>query len=172
MGDMAKKVNAPAAKPDPFTLYLGRPDKETKPWYTDRELKRVDEKETGEEAEKRRARDKRKDERSKSRYDPMTQVNDMLAKHPSTKRSSHHTPAQPTPRGLSDARATRESGERQRALALIAQRKRGGMAQSWDDTPSSAAGWAERNEREKDRAGHRFFGGGEPPRRFGRSWDI
>lgn len=39
-------------------MYLGRPDKETKPWYTDRELKRVEEKEMGEEAEFRRERDR------------------------------------------------------------------------------------------------------------------
>jgi hypothetical protein len=39
-------------------MYLSRPERETKPWYTDRELKRVDEKDTGEEAEERRRRDK------------------------------------------------------------------------------------------------------------------
>lgn len=43
---------------DPFTMYLGRPEKETKPWYTDRELKRVEERELGEEAEYRRERDR------------------------------------------------------------------------------------------------------------------
>ncbi|KAK4683808.1 hypothetical protein P7C73_g6411, partial [Tremellales sp. Uapishka_1] len=44
-------------KADPFTMYLSRPDKETKPWYTDREMKRAEEKEMSEEAEIRRARD-------------------------------------------------------------------------------------------------------------------
>jgi len=39
-------------------MYLGRPDRETKPWYTDRELKRVEEKEGGDDAEYRRARDR------------------------------------------------------------------------------------------------------------------
>ena len=38
-------------------MYLGRPEREMKPWYTDRELKRVEEKAVGEEAEYRRARD-------------------------------------------------------------------------------------------------------------------
>jgi len=39
-------------------MMLGRPDRETKPWYTDKEMKRAEEKETGDEAEKRRARDR------------------------------------------------------------------------------------------------------------------
>lgn len=38
-------------------MYLGRPEREMKPWYTDRELKRVEEKAEGEEADRRRARD-------------------------------------------------------------------------------------------------------------------
>lgn len=45
-------------KEDPHTMYLYRPDRETKPWYTDRELKRVEEKELGDEAEEKRARDR------------------------------------------------------------------------------------------------------------------
>lgn len=43
---------------DKFTVYLSRPDRETKPWYSDRDLKRVEDKETGERAEARRARNK------------------------------------------------------------------------------------------------------------------
>lgn len=43
---------------DKFTMYLGRPERETKPWYTDRELKRAEEKENGEEADIRRERDR------------------------------------------------------------------------------------------------------------------
>lgn len=44
---------------------------------------------------------------------------------------------------------------------MIAQKKGGAGPPgggAWDDTPSSAAGWAERNQREKDRAGNRFYG--------------
>lgn len=41
---------------DKFTMYLGRPERETKPWYTDRDLRHVEEK--GDQAEYRRARDK------------------------------------------------------------------------------------------------------------------
>lgn len=41
---------------DPFTMYLGRPDRETKPWYTDKEFKRVEEKADGEEYDRRRER--------------------------------------------------------------------------------------------------------------------
>jgi hypothetical protein len=43
---------------DQFTMYLSRPDRETKPWYTDREFKRVEDAEAGDEAEFRRARDR------------------------------------------------------------------------------------------------------------------
>jgi hypothetical protein len=39
-------------------MYLGRPERETKPWYADRDLKRVEDKEAGDEAEERRARDR------------------------------------------------------------------------------------------------------------------
>lgn len=56
LADMAKKKAEQEA--DRFTMYLGRPERETKPWYTDRELKRVEEKEMGERAEERRARDR------------------------------------------------------------------------------------------------------------------
>lgn len=55
-GEIAKK-KADQEK-DPFTMYLSRPERETKPWYTDRELKRVEEKELGEEAEEKRARER------------------------------------------------------------------------------------------------------------------
>jgi hypothetical protein len=54
---IAKKAND-GPKPDAYTMFLGRPDRETKPWYTDKEMKRAEEKETGEEAEIRRARDR------------------------------------------------------------------------------------------------------------------
>jgi hypothetical protein len=39
-------------------MYLKRPEREVKPWYTDRELKRVEDKATDEQAEERRARDR------------------------------------------------------------------------------------------------------------------
>jgi len=39
-------------------MYLGRPERETKPWYTNREMRRVEDMEIGEEAEERRARDR------------------------------------------------------------------------------------------------------------------
>lgn len=45
-----------AQEADQYTMYLERPDRETRPWYQDRELRRVEE--TGEEAERRRARDR------------------------------------------------------------------------------------------------------------------
>jgi len=39
-------------------MYLKRPEREVKPWYTDKELKRAEERETDEKAEERRARDR------------------------------------------------------------------------------------------------------------------
>jgi hypothetical protein len=51
------------------------------------------------------------------------------------------------------------------------------VGNSWDDTPSSAAGWSERIEREKDRAGHRFFdvpsSHSQPAgKKYGRNWEA
>lgn len=191
---IAKAKVSEGPKPDAYTMFLSRPDRETKPWYTDREMKRAEEKETGDEAEKRRARDRsvdfsvalssflfhclhlrvkhplsrrvhphhptqapqraegnadsrRKEVRSKERHDPLTTINSLLTKDPST-----------IPRS---GGSTKHMSERERALAMIAQKK-GGAGQpgggAWDDTPSSAAGWAERNQRDKDRAGNRFYG--------------
>ncbi len=54
MRDAAARKAAQEA--DKLTMYLERPDHETRPWYADKELRHVEE--TGEEAERRRARDR------------------------------------------------------------------------------------------------------------------
>ena len=100
------------------------------------------------------ADDRRKDVRSKIRHDPLTDINSKLDTQPKPR----YTPHPPTPKDPHLARQARESSERQRALALIASRKSNAVG-NWDETPSSAAGWSERIEREKDRAGHRFYPG-------------
>ena len=53
LAEMATKKAA--AEIDKFIMYLERPESETKPWYADRNLKRVEEK--GPKADDRRARD-------------------------------------------------------------------------------------------------------------------
>lgn len=58
LSSIAKAKVSDAPKPDAYTMFLSRPDRETKPWYTDSEMKRAEERETGDEAEKRRARDR------------------------------------------------------------------------------------------------------------------
>ncbi|KAL1410636.1 hypothetical protein Q8F55_004653 [Vanrija albida] len=157
LADAAKKKAEQDA--DRFTMYLGRPERETKPWYTDRELKRVEEKETGERAEERRARDRRKDVRSKERHDPLTSIKKTLAAP---------APARPRP-------AVRSSGgqsERERALALIAKRKGAPERRGWE-TPDSSAGWAEDFERRKDLAGHKYTSASwDEPRRARRGWEV
>ncbi|WWC58697.1 uncharacterized protein I303_101241 [Kwoniella dejecticola CBS 10117] len=165
---------------DPFTLYLGRPDKETKPWYADKDLKRIEDREVGEEAEERRERDRRKDARSKNRNDPLTHISTLLSTSTPKPRSSNHKPhyhhhqtTDHRPSDPAEARKSREISERERALALIAKSKvppRG--PRTWDDTPSSAGGgrsWAEEWEREQAKAGRRFF---EKPPHGGRSWEV
>jgi len=121
---------------------------------------------------------RRKEVRSKERLDPLTTINTLLSKHPSTSTSSHthhrhntnsapnasSSPTYPLD-ALQAARLSREKSERERALALIAKAKapKRGI---WNDTPSTVAGgrtWGEELEREKDRAGRRFFGGSETP---------
>ncbi|WVN85401.1 uncharacterized protein L203_100547 [Cryptococcus depauperatus CBS 7841] len=144
---------------DPFTVYLARPDRETKPWYTDKEMRQFKDRELGEEAEGRRARDRRKDARSKIRNDPLTDINSQLSSHPSKtshRRVSSHNPPPPDPQ---TARKAREQSERQRALALIAKSKQT-IGSAWDSTPSTVSGggtWAEDFERAKDKAGRRFY---------------
>jgi hypothetical protein len=43
---------------DPTTMYLNRPERETKPWYTDPELRKYDERQEGEDAKAKRERRK------------------------------------------------------------------------------------------------------------------
>ncbi|GFZ43570.1 hypothetical protein JCM24511_01290 [Saitozyma sp. JCM 24511] len=192
LADIAKRKKEQEA--DPFTMYLGRPEKETKPWYADRDLKRVDEKEVGEEAEERREKERRKDVRSKTRNDPLTNINSLLSTSNTAAKPYRPRPHVPgsgsglgsgqAPSDPKDARLKREQSERERALALIAKSK--APPKPWDDTPSTVAGgrsWVEDFEREKDRAGHRYFtgnagGGGGRDRgwdgrpRYGRSWEV
>ena len=116
---------------------------------------------------------RRKDLRSKDRNDPLSLVNNLLSSHTSKPHpSARHRQSTDTSKDPVAARQNRETSERQRALALIAQSKK---PQRWDDTPSSVGGtWGDRFEREKDRAG-RFFSGADPQRSWGgarRSWEI
>lgn len=173
---------------DKFTMYLARPEREVKPWYTDRDLQRVEEKAMDEQAEERRARDKRKDLRSKERNDPMTQVNALL-KPTSTSASTSRrngNGSTPTASDPQSARIQREQSERQRALALLAKSKAQPKTNTfWDDTPSTVAhngrSWAEDLERRKDKASNRFWDeererdrvrGWEKGVRGGRSWEV
>ncbi|KAL7424723.1 hypothetical protein Q5752_000407 [Cryptotrichosporon argae] len=156
-----------AQEADKLTMYLSRPERETKPWYTDRDLKRVEEKATGEDAEVRRARDQRKDARSKERHDPLTSITKLLsstAPKPQPRRPSHGA-AQEGPAPSPDPRAARlkrELSERERAAALVAAKKRG-----WEETPKRGGqSWADEFERRQGEAG-RFYSGGAR-----RSWEV
>lgn len=174
-------------------MYLSRPAKETQPWYADRQLQRYEDRAVGEEAEERRARDKRKDVRSKARHDPLTQIEGLLkgksSAAPARRRDYTQGQAAALVGDASAARESREKAERQRALDLIAKTKaqaaRAAAGNRWDDTPSTMAGgrsWAEDFERQKDRAGMRFFGNEHDrrervrdwagDRRTGRSWEV
>ncbi|RSH84162.1 uncharacterized protein EHS24_005667 [Apiotrichum porosum] len=128
---------------DKFTVYLSRPDRETKPWYSDRDLKRVEDKETGERAEARRARNKW------DRHDPLTSINRALA----TK--------QPPP--TASTRPSRPSGgqsERERALALLAKRDAAAGRPSRAGWETPDASWSDDFERRQGNASQRFSAGG------------
>ncbi|WVF70495.1 hypothetical protein IAT40_005285 [Kwoniella sp. CBS 6097] len=159
---------------DLLTMYLGRPDKETKPWYADRELKRVEDREIGEEAEERRARDRRKDARSKNRHDPLTHISTLLSTS-KPKPTSHSRPSTLST-NPSDARRAREQTERERALALLGGPK-GPPSRpngAWNDTPSTISGdrtWEDDWERQKAKAGNRFFSAATRSHN-GRSWEV
>lgn len=137
---------------------------------------------------------RRKDVRSKTRNDPLTNINSLLSTSNTAAKPYRPRPHVPgsgsrsgpgqAPSDPKDARLKREQSERERALALIAKSK--APPKPWDDTPSTVAGgrsWVEDFEREKDRAGHRYFTGnagggagrdrgwdGRP--RYGRSWEV
>lgn len=128
---------------------------------------------------------RRKDERSKNRNDPLTQITSMLSSSKSSQPKVPHRKGGGTPSDPVAARVQREQTERQRALALIAKSK----APSWDDTPSTVgpgSSWADSLERPKERAGMRFYegpsyegrdhkggrDGGWGGRSTGRSWEV
>lgn len=107
---------------------------------------------------------RRKDARSKNRHDPLTQITSLLPKPTSLKPSTSSSAPIPSVRSATEARLSRESSERQKALALIAKAKADKAKAKqgrWDDTPMSAGTgggtWAEDFERQKDRAGMRFY---------------
>ena len=56
LADLAKKKKELEA--DQYTVYLRPKDRDTKPWYSDRDLRRYEDMEDGEQAEEQRARDK------------------------------------------------------------------------------------------------------------------
>lgn len=56
MADIAKKKKEQEA--DQFTVYLTPKERDTKPWYADRGLRRYEDMEEGEQADERRARDR------------------------------------------------------------------------------------------------------------------
>ncbi|OWZ62190.1 hypothetical protein AYX14_06202 [Cryptococcus neoformans] len=158
LAELAKKKKD--QEKDPFTVYLSRPERETNPWYTDRDMKRYEEKEVGEEAEARRDRERRKDARAKSRNDPLTNIDALLASNASASRKGASISKSAS---LSSARNSTKGdvnqSERQRALAMLAKSKP--RVDNWTDTPSTAYSgshnWADDWERAKDQAGRRFF---------------
>lgn len=158
LAELAKKKKD--QEKDPFTVYLSRPERETNPWYTDRDMKRYEEKEVGEEAEARRDRERRKDARAKSRNDPLANIDALLASNSSASRKGASISKSAS---LSSARNSTKGdvnqSERQRALAMLAKSKQ--RVDNWTDTPSTAYSgshnWADDWERAKDQAGRRFF---------------
>ncbi|GHJ87233.1 hypothetical protein NliqN6_3635 [Naganishia liquefaciens] len=114
---------------DPTTMYLHRPLRETKPWYTDVALRTYEEREEDEEKRERRERRRRKDDSAKTAQDPMTYVHAALASSSSSTRAASTRRPHPLPLSTNDsplraARAARESAERARALALVQARTR------------------------------------------------
>ncbi|BEJ14333.1 hypothetical protein CspHIS471_0401000 [Cutaneotrichosporon sp. HIS471] len=144
MQDAATRKAAQEA--DKLTMYLERPDRETRPWYADKELRHVEER--GEEAVRRQARDRRIEAKAKVSQDPLTAINKKLS-----------TQLRPTPRVPAHTAARRPphaQSERERALAMLAKRE-GGSGRAGGETPQSThRSWADDFEREKDRAGQRY----------------
>ncbi|KAK0208235.1 hypothetical protein DFS33DRAFT_424794 [Desarmillaria ectypa] len=114
--------------------------KDLRPWYSERNCDR-DNAEVDEAAKERRKRDTAR----KSIHDPLTSITHQLASKSSSS-SSSSSRQRPRPASISgqppevSARITRESSERERALALIRRKKRG------SETPSTVHGGIEESE--------------------------
>ncbi|KAH7923757.1 hypothetical protein BV22DRAFT_1035956 [Leucogyrophana mollusca] len=127
--------------------------KDLRPWYSTRRNSGGEEAKGEVDGDKYKEEERRKrDAASKSRNDPLTAITHQLAsRHPpplssardrnhqsqSYSRTSQQHRDQPPPLNPTVARLTRESSERERALALIARKKRE-MAGS--ETPSTVRG--------------------------------
>lgn len=126
---------------------------------------------------------RKRDERRKSAHDPLTSITKQLASTSSSSssrqaaswnsrsqqpRASTSTFASTsTPKDPTQARISRESSERQRALALIEKRKR---ERAGNDTPSTVcggAGYSDQFNREDVRAAHERY----ERERGERTWD-
>ncbi|KAI0354158.1 hypothetical protein OH77DRAFT_1522066 [Trametes cingulata] len=143
---MSTKKPPPGGSESEKGVALAPSAKDLKPWYVDAG-RGEDEKEVDEKEEIKRRRDLQR----KSAHDPLTAINSQLASRSSgngTPSSSSSYSSARRPRALPPpatssappevaARLTRESAERQRALELIARKKRE-MAGS--ETPSTVYG--------------------------------
>ncbi|KAJ2933226.1 hypothetical protein H1R20_g3811, partial [Candolleomyces eurysporus] len=116
--------------------------KDMKPWYSERNT----DGEKDEVPEDKR----RRDEFRKSTHDPLTSITKQLASRSQTSTSPsssrHHTRPTPststsTPKDQTQARISRESSERQRALALIEKKRR---EKAGNETPSTVYGGDDR----------------------------
>lgn len=122
-------------KSAPVTAEQGIPlapsEKDRKPWYSDRDPERSRELD-----EDKKLRDLAR----KSVHDPLTSINQRLAQGSSPPKSRPPPPPPPSARSAPNSkvaeRLSRESSERQRALALIARKKR----EMESATPSTVRG--------------------------------
>jgi len=130
----AKKVSEDSDKGIP----LAPSEKDLKPWYSAKGKERMTD--GADDDDDRRARDMNR----KSHADPLTSINSQLATSQRSSTSNNWRPRRPPPAALTDgpdkapsereARLTRESSERQRALDLIRRKKR---EMQGSETPST-----------------------------------
>ncbi|KAF6741904.1 hypothetical protein DFP72DRAFT_792244, partial [Ephemerocybe angulata] len=137
----AAKAKATAAAEAEKGVALAPSTKDMNPWYSDQK-RRLDPGTSDLPEDK-----KKRDERRKAVHDPLTSITKQLAASSSPKSSRCRPPQRPASssssqlqdqtRDLTQARLSRESSERQRALALIEKRKR---ERAGNETPSTVYG--------------------------------
>ncbi|KAL0960462.1 hypothetical protein HGRIS_005505 [Hohenbuehelia grisea] len=116
---------------------LAPSSKDLNPWYAAREEEKLDDA-----AEQRRKRDKAR----QAMHDPLTSIARELASHSSSSASSSSRPRMQPPRPSGSApapvaaRIARESSERERALALIARKRKEARG---SETPNTVHGGVE-----------------------------
>jgi hypothetical protein len=162
-------VRASRSKKDEVTeddkgVRLAPTQKDLNPWYTEKRKDSNDSDQTDDKDKRRRDRDIAR----KSAHDPLTSITHQLSSRPSSSssQSSSSRGSSSSAANPHQARLSRESSERERALALIRKRRREMEGSETPSTVCESEGYGDVYNRQDVEAAHR--GRGDYRRR---GWD-